>query len=187
MRGFASAAPRLPLLAVSITLFPRFRGRLDTSICALVVRGKPPGAGRWSLPGGSVNFGEALAAAAAREALEELGLRVHPLAVGGAGAPPAFACTDALHLPAHHYAIAHVLAAADCGEAGGCAVLPALRAGDDARAAAWVRDERAAPPSAAALALPLLGGMDTIGPLAGVLAQARALLEASQGRAVEIY
>jgi 8-oxo-dGTP diphosphatase len=42
----------------------------------LVLRGKPPGENLWAIPGGSVNLGETLQAAAEREAWEETGLQV---------------------------------------------------------------------------------------------------------------
>lgn len=42
----------------------------------LALRGTEPEKGRWSVPGGSVEPGEILAEAAAREALEETGLLV---------------------------------------------------------------------------------------------------------------
>jgi ADP-ribose pyrophosphatase YjhB (NUDIX family) len=42
----------------------------------LVKRGKEPGLGRWSIPGGVVDLGENAAAALEREILEETGLQV---------------------------------------------------------------------------------------------------------------
>jgi 8-oxo-dGTP diphosphatase len=60
-----------PVLAVGAVVV--HDGRL-----LLVKRAKPPGEGKWSLPGGRVEPGESLTEAVAREVLEETGLVVVP-------------------------------------------------------------------------------------------------------------
>lgn len=45
----------------------------------LVKRGRPPSAGKWSIPGGLVELGESLEAAVRREIREEVGLDVRVL------------------------------------------------------------------------------------------------------------
>ena len=49
----------------------------------LVKRGRPPGLGRWSLPGGLVELGENTADAARREVAEECGIDVRVAGVAG--------------------------------------------------------------------------------------------------------
>lgn len=56
---------------------------LDGERVLLVKRGRPPLAGKWSLPGGLVRLGERLEAAAVREVEEECGLRVRLLGLCG--------------------------------------------------------------------------------------------------------
>jgi 8-oxo-dGTP diphosphatase len=55
--------------------------RDDSGRLLVVLRGRPPQAGRWALPGGRCEAGESTAATAAREVREETGLTV---AVGDA-------------------------------------------------------------------------------------------------------
>ena len=45
----------------------------------LVKRGKAPSAGKWAIPGGSVELGETLQQAAEREIFEETGIRIRAL------------------------------------------------------------------------------------------------------------
>ena len=59
--------PELPVVAVGVVL-------LDGDRVLLVQRARPPGAGRWTVPGGAVAVGETLREAAARELLEETGV-----------------------------------------------------------------------------------------------------------------
>jgi ADP-ribose pyrophosphatase YjhB (NUDIX family) len=84
----------------------------------LVRRGRPPMAGRWSLPGGRLERGETLAAGVAREVLEETGLIVR---VG-----PLVEVFEVIEDP-HHYVILDYA----CELVGG-----RLQAGDDAEAVA---------------------------------------------------
>jgi ADP-ribose pyrophosphatase YjhB (NUDIX family) len=104
---------------------------LDGDRVLLVQRGRPPGQGRWSLPGGLLDLGERLEEAVAREVEEECGLRVRVLGLcgvidrivaGGAdgeGPPPV----------RYHWVIVDYVAAVIGGT---------LRAGSDAAEARWV-------------------------------------------------
>ena len=87
----------------------------------LVQRGRPPGVGLWSVPGGRVEPGETMAAAVVREIHEETGLRVE---VG-----PLIGWVERIS-PEHHFVIFD-FAATVIGET-------LLVAGDDAAAADWV-------------------------------------------------
>jgi 8-oxo-dGTP diphosphatase len=63
--------PERPIVGVGAVIIDA-----ATSRVVLVRRGSPPLQGEWSLPGGAVELGETLRAAAEREALEETGLNV---------------------------------------------------------------------------------------------------------------
>ena len=95
----------------------------------LIQRGKEPGEGLWTVPGGRVEFGESLADAVIRELYEETGLHATcgPMVeiverTGGQG--------DS----AYHFVIHDYLVFISHGNA-------APRAGSDARAVAWVSRE----------------------------------------------
>ena len=130
-----------PQVGVAAHIYARLPcGRVDPHHVLLIQRGRPPGLDMWVFPGGRQELGESIAAAAMREAKEEVGLDVLVLDF----ACPVFTATDVLHHEGeagltYHYAILHVLATVDCAAAeDGGALLPAVRASDDAKAAAWV-------------------------------------------------
>lgn len=104
----------------------------------LVQRGREPMKGRWTIPGGLVEIGEALDAAVVRETREETGLEVEPIAL--------VELLDRIHREEgrvrYHYVIADYL----CRLVGGT-----LAAADDAAAVRWV--ERAEWNSHSALAI----------------------------------
>jgi ADP-ribose pyrophosphatase YjhB (NUDIX family) len=124
-----------------------------------ILRKYPPRANYWCVPGGKVEFLESLESSAVREAREETGLAVSPLAWRLADAPAAFAATDALN-EGQHYVVAHVACATAAASAAGFRgfpeSLPAAVAGDDAAAAVWVHVRGAGEAVEAACAPPEL-------------------------------
>lgn len=86
-----------------------FRG----SSVLLVQRGKPPFAGAWSLPGGSIEPGETARAAAAREAHEETGLSCNLTTFAGINE---VMVRDENGTLTHHYVIAVYAGRAVTGE-----------------------------------------------------------------------
>jgi 8-oxo-dGTP diphosphatase len=114
--------PDVPRVAVGAIVFRG--GRV-----LLVKRGHPPSQGLWAIPGGRVELGETLQAAAEREIGEETGLTIR------AGDPAytfdAIVRDDAGRVR-FHYVIVDLLADYLGGE---------LRPGDDAREARWVASQ----------------------------------------------
>lgn len=88
--------PARPILAASVAVFRE--GRV-----LLAARGKPPGEGLFSLPGGMVEIGETLGEAALRELHEEVGVKAKLI---GLIAPVEFIERDAEGHIKHHVVIA---------------------------------------------------------------------------------
>jgi ADP-ribose pyrophosphatase YjhB (NUDIX family) len=131
--------PRVGVGVVALRRLPEAAGALEV---LLIKRGKPPALGAWSFPGGSQELGETVVACAARELLEETGVRLRH--DGGAGVtsaglarPTAFAAADVMERAAdgrlrYHYAIVEVAGVPEDPRA-------ELRVGADAADARWVR------------------------------------------------
>jgi len=114
-----NAYPQHPCVAVGAVVF-------NDNRVLLVRRGKPPAMNLWAIPGGKVELGETLQAAAEREILEETGLRIR--------------ARDPIYTFDHldkddtgrirfHYVIVDLVADFVSGE---------IRPGDDAAEARWV-------------------------------------------------
>ena len=98
----------------------------------LVKRGRPPSAGKWSLPGGLVDLGETTREAVAREVAEECGLAVRVVAV--AGVVDRVVKDDAGRVR-YHYVLVDYLAYPDGTH---------IAAGSDAAEVLWVELDRVA-------------------------------------------
>jgi 8-oxo-dGTP diphosphatase len=111
--------PSSPLVGVGAVI-------VDAGRVLLVRRGTEPLRGRWSLPGGLVDVGEALKDAVVREVREETGLQVEPVEL--------IELLDRIHREGervrYHYVIADYL----CRVVGGD-----LLAASDADAVRWVK------------------------------------------------
>jgi ADP-ribose pyrophosphatase YjhB (NUDIX family) len=112
--------PKRPLVGVGALIFQDDR-------ILMAQRGKPPLQGWWSLPGGALETGEALADAVAREVLEETGLVVTPLRVFEVFER---IMRDDAGIPEYHYVLIDYLCQVTAGD---------LRPGDDVCQVQWVR------------------------------------------------
>ena len=112
--------PSRPMVGVGAIILERDR-------VLMAQRGKQPLKGWWSLPGGLLELGEALADGLRREVREETGLEVRPL-----GVLEVFEriMRDAAGAPEYHYVLVDYLCRVTGGE---------LRAGDDVCAVEWTR------------------------------------------------
>ena len=125
---------------------------IDGERVLLVRRGRPPLHGQWSLPGGVVELGETLRAAAAREALEETGLVVE--------AGEVLEVLDRIvpgkeNRPEYHYVLVDFL----CQRRGG-----ELRAGGDAIEVAWANEKELSKYKLEAIAVEVIRkGLNRIG------------------------
>jgi 8-oxo-dGTP diphosphatase len=117
--------PVLPRVAVGAIVFKDHK-------VLLVRRGKPPAEDLWAIPGGSVEIGETLPAAAEREIFEETGIIIQAL-------KPVYTFDfierDSSGRTRFHYVIVDLIADYVRGD---------IRAGDDASAARWVSSDEMA-------------------------------------------
>jgi 8-oxo-dGTP diphosphatase len=134
--------PDRPIVGVGAVIVEK---RAGATRVLLVKRGAPPLLGEWSLPGGVVELGETLRAAAEREAREETGLvveagevlEVFDRIIPGEGGRPQF-----------HYVLVDFL----CSVRGG-----ALLAGGDAAEVAWASEDELAQYNLEAPAMHVIG------------------------------
>ncbi len=111
--------PEVPRVGVGVVV-------LNAGSVLLVKRGAPPSQGKWSIPGGLVQLGEGVEAAAVREVEEECGLRVRLADLVGVVDR---IIRDADGRIRYHYVLIDYLAVPEAGIA---------RAGSDAAKVRWV-------------------------------------------------
>ena len=128
---------------------------LDGPRVLLAQRGRPPGQGKWSIPGGLVHLGERIEEALVREVEEESGLRVRVLGLCGV-IDRVVREGDAVR---YHYVILDYVAESLGGT---------LRAASDAADVRWVN-------------VTDLGQYDTTDGLADMVKRARAVQQAATG------
>src|SRR5512136_1446074 len=121
--------PDRPIVGVGAVIVEKHAG---VARVLLVKRGAPPLNGEWSLPGGVVELGETLRAAAEREVREETGLIVK--------ADEVLEVLDRIipgqdGSPQYHYVLVDFLCTVHGGK---------LRAGGDAADARWANDRELA-------------------------------------------
>ena len=135
--------PARPIVAASLAVF-----RGDRVL--LAQRAQPPLDGRFSLPGGVVETGESLAAAAEREVLEEVGVVAQAVAFNR---HVEVIERDAAGVVRRHYVIASFVGAWVSGEG---------EPGPEARAVVWARRDEIEALSITADLLPVLDSAWTI-------------------------
>lgn len=117
------AYPLVPLLGVSVLCHHQDK-------ILMIKRGKPPYEGHWSLPGGLVDLGEPLKAAAERELLEETGV------TASLGAP--VDTFDSIQTDPGGDVVSHFVLVVFSGPY----LTGRLKAGDDAADASWMVPDR---------------------------------------------
>ena len=142
MDSAAREFPDAPRVAVGAVV-------LDGERVLLARRGRPPGQGKWSIPGGLVHLGERIEEALVREIEEESGLRVRLLGLCGV-IDRVVREQDTVR---YHYVIIDYVAESVGGR---------LQAGSDAAEVRWVNVDD-------------LGQYDTTDGLADMIHRARAL------------
>ncbi len=142
MESAAREFPDAPRVAVGAVV-------LDGERVLLARRGRPPGQGKWSIPGGLVHLGERIEDALVREIEEESGLRVRLLGLCGV-IDRVVREQDTVR---YHYVIIDYVAESVGGR---------LQAGSDAAEVRWVNVDD-------------LGQYDTTDGLADMIHRARAL------------